>query len=1155
MRIFLLMLFIVGVSSASPSVDLGSEIYVPLEKTSGFSLINKETGHVQIVNVNKNDQISFGEPIQSNLTGVTGASSGIMGEDAEKLILASPESNRLALVTVNEPNAKEPVKIVFSLEQGPQFPVNVKPIQVPDPWDPEEILVASKYDNGGESITYYRNPQEEEITGLDKVSRLGEIGCLQPLVNSENDKRLAVGVESIGLDSRLFVISYIGNSGIKYNKSHLVPDQTKIATNVKRQDEKPIIVGYVVGQKTLSIILADNAPELESPETLELDFSIGSVVAIKTQDGPDGILVNAADGSLAVHYQILTSNKLKPVNTFVPDEGTSMNGIVPVPGKGIMMLTGEPGTPSSGLNYFKWEENAWKKIKRFDLPALSNPSPDYATLFWFSSKPLVNADSILLNFQSIADWTVTGPIETKIYSETYLGSEQGLGSPQIFTPQSPDEASYFLTNQYMDSVSLSALDSALILGLPQVSVSPKSGQFDDPILVNATSEESAVIYYREDGTGSSWKVYSGPILVSYPKVLQFYAEGLSSRSPIVRREYNFDFNKVKSFDSDGDTVPDFVEESLGLNPSAGADSDADGFTDLDEILNDSAPDDDSSRPAQSSGPFSGQSFRIAVSPRNYSLAPASVDVFVDLRGMRSELLDKSKVQKLYEPPLVDQRAAIMEPVQAVPINEWVILNSPNFFDSTGPDDEGVPIQLSRTGREIYRVMQRPVRDTASIDINLEGISAGIDAGAWISAAKVAHAEYQTLNSIQTLDPVHSMVSVLLETAVYNFLDDMDDQIKEEIGVPLDIPANGDTPFQFGRDQFTLFGSRTEDTTREPLNNAMITTLEEIGLSFDSLLKIIEEQVIGDQEIKSFCNKLYQFHVEHSAPTASPANLIPLIPLPIDAIRLLLHTNVLHPDYESAFLPGLVQEIRSRLVQILEEDLGPAIRPMETWIIEAISDDPENTSLQYRKVSTDSVVFLFTKNGKKFSFDRGLGLLPGTRYVVTGYTDVDGPDEIEAMEILRADLSFTPVSSDNDQDSDLLDDEWEQFFFGETNSVSAYDRHPSNDYTYLQLYLLGYDPRDDVTTVPDEAPLIIAPMSSGIQKEESGDFVIEFNFPEIYFDSFDFTVLESDDLAQPVPMTNVNIIRVEDNRFRIVLGPNQIEGRRKFYQVSISLTGN
>ena len=160
-----------------------------------------------------------------------------------------------------------------------------------------------------------------------------------------------------------------------------------------------------------------------------------------------------------------------------------------------------------------------------------------------------------------------------------------------------------------------------------------------------------------------------------------------------------------------------------------------------------------------------------------------------------------------------------------------------------------------------------------------------------------------------------------------------------------------------------------------------------------------------------------------------------------------------------------------------------------------------------------------------------------------------------MEILRADLSFTPTSSDIDKDSDLLDDGWERFFFGSTSIVSAYDVHPINGYSYLQLYLLGNDPRDSAGDIPSQASLIIAPQSTGVQKEEVGNLVIDFNFPEIYFDSFTFTVLESSDLSEPVPVNDANIKRIGTNLFRINFISNQFQERSKFFQVSIGLRDN
>ena len=61
--------------------------------------------------------------------------------------------------------------------------------------------------------------------------------------------------------------------------------------------------------------------------------------------------------------------------------------------------------------------------------------------------------------------------------------------------------------------------------------------------------------------------------------------------------------------------------------------------------------------------------------------------------------------------------------------------------------------------------------------------------------------------------------------------------------------------------------------------------------------------------------------------------------------------------------------------------------------------------------------------------------------------------------------------------------------------------------------------------------------------------------EIYFDSFTFTVLESSDLSDPVPVSDANITRIGTNLFRINFISNQFQERSKFFQVSIGLRDN
>lgn len=1161
MKILVLIFVLINFANGSSFVNLGDEIYVPSEINSEFSLIDRETGDVRFITIGKNDLITVKSSLRTNLSGVTGATSGIVENNKEYLILASPESNRLRIISKSDDN----LRTIFPLEQGPQFPINIKPPRVSNASYPEQILLASKYDNNGETISFYRDPLRG-LRGLDKLSGLGPLACLQPLIQTPTKKRLGIGVEAYDKGSRLFLISYSGSNELIYNTSHDVLDNTQLATNVYREDGEKIVIGYVVGDKKFIIIVVDESSKIGDPIHVKIDFEIGSIVPINNNEGPKGILVNSQDGSFAAHYQITQDNKIRSVSSFIPEKGNLMNGMVSVPKKGIAMLTKIDGSTSSEMQYFEWSGSKWEPSQRLDLPKLSKSNDDFATLFWFSSEPLVNADASLLDFQKISDWTTGGsgtindPILSNLYSETFLGSIEGLGSPTKFIPQVPDRAVSYMTNQYTNTISLSSLDSITQLSIPNINILPKSGTYDQPVLINAKTDESALIYYRENKIQSSWKVYSGPFLVSYPKRLQFYSQSASSRSSIVSREFNFDINEVSSFDSDGDFVPDFVENSFGIKSSDGMDSDSDGSTDLDEILKGTSPDDAESKPEISSKPFIGQSFRIAVSPRDYRSIPAipgevftdKPPVFVTLRGMRSELLDRQTVEKVYNPPAIsDSRVAILEPNKAVPINEWVILNSPDFFDCLNPDDFDLINENTGTGREIYRVIQRPVQNPPTIDINLTG-SFSDDVNSWIKKAKTTLSQHQYPNSIETLEPVHSLISVLLETAIYNFLTELDDQTKTDIELPLDLPGIGDRPIQLGRDRFTLFGNRSNDVTRQPLNDKMINALEGSGLSFEQLLRNIENIVLEDQKIISFMNDLYEYHANHTGPSAPEADRIPFLRLPIDVIRSLIQKEEIDTEYQSGFSKGLVNGFRNRIIRILEDEVDSAKRPVATWTIEVNFDGNEYF---YRNIEKDEPVVIFDGKRGEFSFDRGIGIVAGTRYVITGYIDVDGPNGADAMEILRADLSFTPISSDIDKDSDLLDDGWERFFFGSTTNVSAYDVHPINGYSYLQLYLLGNDPRNSAGEIPSQAPLVIAPQSSGVKKQEAGNLVIDFNFPEIYFDSFNFTVLESSDLSDPTPVNDVNITRVGTNLFRISFISNQFQERSKFFQVSIGLRDN
>ena len=584
-------------------------------------------------------------------------------------------------------------------------------------------------------------------------------------------------------------------------------------------------------------------------------------------------------------------------------------------------------------------------------------------------------------------------------------------------------------------------------------------------------------------------------------------------------------------------------------PKGGADSDSDGFTDLDEILNGSNPTSNASTPANPSYPYSGEGFIILAQafdnatgeateaepdsedpdddpdeqPDQEEIANRADGVPIDLHGITSSLLASAPVRELIEPAsLAGQLAATIRIGTPVATREWVILNSPQYFDLEGPDPR------VRGGREIYKVIQRPIQNPPAISPVLNGLDIDSDAAAWIAAATDAFNDHEQVESITTLRPVDSALAVLAETAIYNALGNLEASEQDALDVPRD------TEDETGRSGFTLFGNRAGDAARTALSPAMYQALLTDGLSLETLLSTLKTAVSSSAAIEALSNALYGFHVAHSEPTGDEADLIQLLPLPIDALRVLLSDESLPDEYDGSVSATALQAAIAAMNSALDL-LDGAYRPIATWTVEVTVPLDPSQDYSYTNLVSGNPVAFFEADGDLLSLDRGLGLARGMRFSVTGYTDVSGPAGHDAMELLSLNVVSVPAATDTDLDGDLLDDEWEKFFFGDTASVSAYDTHPVHGYTYLQLFLIGHDPRDECEETPEQPRSTPAPGDLDIERLQSGQYAISFSFPDTYFDAFDFNVEQSVDLTQFTSLAASGPLKTAVNQYRITVG--------------------
>lgn len=1161
MRTIPLLILSAALLHAAPSTDLSNEIQVPLESSSSIALIDKATGSIRLIHVDASDLVTLSQPKHSSLPHVTGATSGLNAGGNELLILTSPTANRATLFDTTTLTATP----LFLNQVGPLFPAIVKKA----PAGPKDLLLAHTFNSSSTDLflTLHRDPSGT-FNLLDDTSGSERISSMQPYYTSAAAERYVAGVVNDGVTNRLFHGSINGADTIVYNTSNLIPVGTLLASNVRRSDNQLMLVGYVPGSTKLSLIPANAPPTLGAPVTRTLTFSVGTVAAAPPGFGPAGILVTSADGSKAFHYAITVANTLSLVQSFSPTGAALIHGLLAVPDRGIIQLTGPAGRPSNGFTFSRWNGASWDQKAQGILPALTAPTPEFATLFWFSAEPLADPTAQLLKLETAPDWTSKSsavPIPANVIMETYLGPSAGLASPTPFVPTAPAGATHLMTNQFLDSISLASLDNNLALTLPPLSLSPDSGSYTQPVFLTAETDiDLYEIYFRNGAAGYPWELYSSPLTISYSSTWQFYAKNKTSgtNGPISSRSYTFDTAALTTFDSDHDGIPDFVEVANGLDPSAGPDTDADGYSDLDELFDGiSNPNDQNITPATPTSPFNGEGFLILAQAFNTALDKASdgdpalpADLtdgtIINLCGMTSNLLAADPVEPLSTPAsLAGNLAATLKIGTPIPAREWLTLSSPQYFDIDGIDPQ------VRSGREIYKIIQRPVQAPPVISAALTGLDQKTDATSWLAAAKAAYGSYEQVSSITTLAPTDTAAAVIGEAALYDALLSLDASQQTALGVPQDIAADPSppaTPAIPGYAQFTLFAKRDGDASRTAFTGHMRDALLANGLSLEKLLSDINTKVSLSPNILTLTNALYDFHVAHSEPTAAlPEDVIPLLPLPLDILRGTARGEALPADYAGVVTAPDFTAAQNEMAAVLAL-LANAYRPTATWTIEVSEPVIPGEKYAYIHTGNSNPVALYEADGDPLSLDQGLGLSLGTRFSVTGYTDAVGPVGHIAMELLSINVLFVPAASDSDIDGNLLADDWEKFFFGNTGVVSPFDAHPVSGYSYLQLYLIGHDPRADCTEIPAVPIAVLAPDQMTIIELPSGNYALNFVFSDTYFSSFEFGVEDSSTLMNFHPLTTGNPVRVGVNTYRIDLGSAASSLPANFFRMFMSL---
>lgn len=1111
---------------AAASSLLGAEWYVPAEESTGnVALIEKSSGIARIGTVQPDGSVTW-ILVPTGISDVTDVGSSGGGFSQHYLWITSPQSNRVAMLN-------------FGFGLGGLSRLNamqgVGPTGVTEGADSQSVVIASTSQGSPRSLLEIVDNVAFSPSVLSTRAHSRVSLRLEPMTDPGSGQKLTI--HGYRNTSNVLSIALTEQDGSTLSDKHAVTltGNLSFISNVVGTTGERMVVAFQPGSTQCHQVVLSQPISVGSTYTLRssavLPFAVSALIPVPTiSAGPmsDGIIAIATDGSQAKWLRIdATGNLLDQGHTFTASAGNFLNGILPVSGIGVLAVEATSlGGRSSHFISKQWNGSSWVDQDQGALPTLPSNGVglSLASVLFYSANPFTDENAQVLGSQWLPEWSSLSfypdPFPSTVNQEAYGTALTGLQSVSTAPLSPPPWTNYVLTNQVQPDLSVMPLRGASAIAGPDLTINPASGTYTQSVQVSALfQEEFYDLYYRSSPT-AAWTLWSGPVGVGYSSDWQFYLRhkitGVTGE--IVSRSYAFAASDFANFDSDRDGVPDYVEMAKGLDPFGGADSDGDGVSDLDEMLAATNPRNSAEFPASPAGIPTGDGLAVAAMSFDANNTQAATGEFLGMYSLAGTLLSRE--------PVVDPaspigggitRYASLQSHVGTSTSSLVLLSSSAFSQVVGG---------ARDGREIIRFLPADGPAAFVVAYTPTGTNMATDVNAWILAAQSAATTYQPVSALTEMRPLESALAILLEEMFHHSLSSL-----RPVSSPL-------APL----DEFSAFSSRSHDAGRNRLTQEDLDLMSSSGYDFRQAVTIAQTAAVG---MTNLVNAIYLHHVANYIEPVESGD--PVLPLPIDALRLVLRGQPLPTTYAGA---ATVAEINAAVAayNAALAQADDAFRPVAQWTLEIPAGAERGI---YVRTTDSQEVVLLHANGERFYLDQGLGLAPGTRFVVGGYTDTAAQGSRPSMQVTSVLLSSTPQASDRDADGNLLDDEWELYFFGATGQDPQSEVNGSG-YTLLQYFLDGIDPRGD--DMPNGTAISAIPTEPVITPVVSGGYTVDFSFPEAYAERFVFGIESSTTLQAGsfIEMAGLTATRIGENRYRFTISPTSATEPSKFFRATVQL---
>lgn len=1098
-------------------------------------VIDRETGAARVAFQNAANELIWQIPFATGIAKVTGISVGrVASTTYDSVVVTGPDANRV--------NRLDPRDVLSGSGVVPVaiYPPGIGPNLVAaldagglGNTGHDDYFVATR-ENPGSRRTLLRN-NGTSTSVLDDGALAQTLAAANAFeIKLGQGKRLGVMSRLAGAGQDTFQILDFSGGTVASRLSFPVP---LLNTPVRPE----FVVHRFASGNPLGQILffrpGDNAFLKYQAQEVLLNFQLGSSNQF-TLPGPIQFLQPlplAAGGRLLAFLGPTASNVTNVIiyefdgvaaPTVVESVAGNFSGALPLGGGHLALLNADAGGRSdsfqtllaNGAGYVPGASGSLPRVTRFS---------GAANALLFDAEPFVNAAARPRQLQQHPDWSTGLRISptVRVTSQPFLNASNGLGAASTRDFGAPSVGvTTGLVNQYTASISVFSGRPALGAVEGEVRVAPPGGRYGDAqwLRLSVSGPGTWDIHYRTT-TSQAWAIYTAPFLLFTNATVEFYARRGNDGALTAMGRATYTFNVATGeLDSDNDGVPDFVEQTRGLDPFGGADSDGDGLSDLEELARGTNPKLASSVPGDSAEV--GTAFNRLVSPR-----PPHPSTGLDTRprtgvDVRAFSLGGAflgdAVTSLFNGTGVTNPAAVL--ANLVPEGGARLLaeTTADHFDIVAPDP--------RTGRELIGLFVIPPTNRFSVDYTFGNGSLATETANWIVAASnaVASAMNPTLASLLTVESA-------LAAALF------------ERHAALALVARGTN----GATNATLFPFRAGDVGRRVITDLDLVGLEHYvspglpGYSRQTVFEFLDagaRQGATTTTLRSLARELWRVSAAHHNTNEG------LFTLPFDQLRRIVAGQGLSSGY-TAFpsLTAIVPEAQTEAVRLLAR--VPS-RPRTNFTL-VVAATPPGAPVELLHATAGTPVTLWRYGGVPFTFPPNLQLLPGTRLALLGHTDLPAAPATLAVEVITLGLDAVPMPSPGDADGNLLADSWEELFLGEMGA-NAFADFDGDGYSNLQEMLDGTAP-DDQFGRPVGVPYSLSPPTIELVPD-GGQWRFVFSWPGGLMGRFQFGIEESDLIAGPfIATTEPTTLLSGGDQHEIRI--NTTASTNRFYRLTMRLS--